>query len=187
MTSSAPERPLPPHVELLVAYTNSEDHELGTDDLTTPAGLSSWLVDHALLPAGSRATHDDLDLARRLRAGLHAALVGHHDGAPDYAGLDDAAADLPLRLSAPGPRDDGAPRLRPVLPGVRGALGEVVVAVNAAVADDTWRRLKVCGADDCRWAYFDASKNRSRAWCEWGCGNKAKTRSYRARQKAARG
>jgi len=32
---------------------------------------------------------------------------------------------------------------------------------------------------------FDTTKNRSRAWCEWGCGNKAKTRNYRARKKAA--
>ena len=31
----------------------------------------------------------------------------------------------------------------------------------------------------------DQTKNRSRAWCEWGCGNKAKTRAYRARKKAA--
>ena len=28
-------RPVPPHVELLVAFTNTEDHELNTDDLTT--------------------------------------------------------------------------------------------------------------------------------------------------------
>jgi hypothetical protein len=26
---------VPPHVELLIAFTNSEDHELSTDDLTT--------------------------------------------------------------------------------------------------------------------------------------------------------
>ncbi|HTE72674.1 MAG TPA: CGNR zinc finger domain-containing protein [Actinomycetes bacterium] len=34
---------------------------------------------------------------------------------------------------------------------------------------------------------MDQTKNRSRAWCEWGCGNKAKTRAYRARKKAAAG
>ena len=68
---------------------------------------------------------------------------------------------------------------------MRGGLAHLLVAVNTAVADGSWRRLKVCPADDCGWAYYDASKNRSRNWCEWGCGNKAKTRSYRARRKAA--
>jgi predicted RNA-binding Zn ribbon-like protein len=42
-----------------------------------------------------------------------------------------------------------------------------------------------CAADYCAWAFFDATKNRSRAWCEWGCGNRVKTRNYRARRKAA--
>ena len=69
--------------------------------------------------------------------------------------------------------------------GIRGALSRVLIAVNSSVADNTWRRLKICSADECRWAYFDTTKNQSRAWCEWGCGNKAKTRNYRARKKAA--
>jgi predicted RNA-binding Zn ribbon-like protein len=101
-------------------------------------------------------------------------------GAPGPA-LDDVAAALPLRLVVGA---DG-PALAPVQDGVRGALALLPVAVNETVADGTWDRLKICSADDCRWAYLDQTKNRSRAWCEWGCGNKAKTRAYRARKKAA--
>ena len=68
---------------------------------------------------------------------------------------------------------------------MRGALTQVLVAVNEAVADDTWRRLKICSSDECAWAFFDGTKNRSRTYCEWGCGNKIKSRNYRARQRAA--
>jgi predicted RNA-binding Zn ribbon-like protein len=168
-------------VELVIAFTNSVDHEEGTDDLTTPEELARWLVAHGLLRRRTRASADDLVLALRLRDGLHAALVANHDGAQDWAGLDDAAADLPLRVVGAG----GRPGLQPVRDGVPGALSRLLVAVQDAVADDTWRRLKICAADDCRWAYFDTTKNRSRAWCEWGCGNKAKTRSYRARKRQA--
>ena len=175
MTSS------PTHVELLVAFANSADHELGTDDLTTRAGLTRWLADHRALSRRTPATDDDLALARRLREGLHQALVANHDGVGDAQPLAAAAAELPLTLAAVA----GRPGLQPVQDGVRGALAQLLVAVNDAVADDTWRRIKICSADDCRWAYFDSTKNRSRHWCEWGCGNKAKTRSYRARQKAA--
>jgi predicted RNA-binding Zn ribbon-like protein len=174
---------VPGHVDLLLAFTNSVDHELGTDDLTTRAELSSWLAKHGLLTRRTASTDDDLALARSLRDGLHEALVANHDGVGDARPLAAAAADLPLRLTATGAR----PGLQPVQDGVPGALAKVLVAVNEAVADDTWPRVKICSADDCRWAYFDTTKNRSRTWCEWGCGNKAKTRSYRARQKAAGG
>ena len=178
---------------LLVAFTNSEDHEERTDDLTTTAELSSWLAGHGLLSRRVRATPDDLALARDLRAALHAAMVANHDRAvsdavggstsPGSTGpvLDDVAAALPLRVVI---GSDG-PALAPVHDGVRGALSELLVAVNQAVADGVWPRLKICSADECRWAYLDTTKNRSRAWCEWGCGNKAKTRAYRARKKAA--
>jgi predicted RNA-binding Zn ribbon-like protein len=187
----APESP----AELLVAFVNSEDHEEGTDDLTTTAELTSWLAGHGLAGRRVRATGADLELARDLRAALHAAMVANHDrsvglagaeaasaGAPGTA-LDDVAAALPLRLVA---GTDG-PALAPVKDGVRGGLSQLLVAVNETVTGGTWARLKICSADDCRWAYLDQTKNRSRAWCEWGCGNKAKTRAYRARKKAAAG
>jgi predicted RNA-binding Zn ribbon-like protein len=180
-------RPVPPHVELLVAFTNSEDHELDTDDLTTRAQLTQWLFDHGLLDHRVAAGDDELALARQLRAGLRDALVANHDGSFDYRALEVAATQLPLRLSItaePG-QPEPQPGLRPVQDGIRGALSRVLIAVNSCVADDTWRRLKICSADDCLWAFFDTTKNRSRAWCEWGCGNKVKTRNYRARKKAA--
>jgi predicted RNA-binding Zn ribbon-like protein len=186
-STEVPARPPgPPHAELLIAYANSVDHELGTDDLTTTEGLTRWLALHGLVGPRARASADDLRLARALRDGLHAALVANHDGTSrdgthDWRDLDLAAAELPLRVTGRGSR----PGLEPVRTGVPGALSRLLVAVQDAVADDTWRRVKICAADDCRWAYFDSTKNRSRAWCEWGCGNKAKTRSYRARRRAA--
>ncbi|MDQ1615237.1 MAG: zinc finger protein, partial [Actinomycetota bacterium] len=46
-------------------------------------------------------------------------------------------------------------------PGVRGALSQLLVAANRATGDGTWARVKICAADDCAWAFFDATKNRS--------------------------
>jgi predicted RNA-binding Zn ribbon-like protein len=178
--------PLPAHVELLIAYANSIDLELVTDDLTTPSELVSWLHGHGLLATGVQATADDLALARTLREALQAAFTANHEGTADFAALDAVAARLPLRVGGTDVPGEGArPGLLPVLDGVPGALSTLLVAVNCTVVDGSWRRLKVCTADDCGWTFFDASKNRSRTWCEWGCGNKAKTRSYRARRKAS--
>ncbi len=40
-------------------------------------------------------------------------------------------------------------------------------------------RVKECAQDDCRWIFFDESKNRSRRWCVMDdCGNRAKARRH---------
>lgn len=44
-------------------------------------------------------------------------------------------------------------------------------------------RLRVCVADDCESVLVDLSKNRSRRFCDFGCGNKANVAAYRARQR----
>jgi predicted RNA-binding Zn ribbon-like protein len=78
--------------------------------------------------------------------------------------------------------DDGEPRLLPVGDNLAGEVGTVLAAVARAAFDGTWERIKVCPADDCRVAFFDQSRNRSRSWCSMGvCGNRTKTRTYRAR------
>ena len=65
-------------------------------------------------------------------------------------------------------------------------LGLLAAAVIDAHAAGTWPRLKVCVEDTCQWAFIDSSKNRSRSWCSMRiCGNRTKTRAYRARNRAA--
>lgn len=178
-TTTTPERPrVPAHVQLLLEFTNSVDNEEQTDDLTTPAELTAWLHERDLAPDRPRATTADLGFARELRDAMRDALRAHHEGGEDAAALDELAARLPLRLD----HTAGHPDLRPAGTGVRGGLAWLAVAVARAGADDTWRRIKICALDECQWAFFDASKNRSRTWCEWGCGNKVKTRNYRARR-----
>ena len=95
----------------------------------------------------------------------------------------DAAADRALL----GLRFDphGGVRLEPGAAGVTGALGRLVAIVAGAMADGTWTRLKACRAEDCRWAFYDHARNRSRQWCSMAvCGNRTKARSYRRRHAA---
>jgi predicted RNA-binding Zn ribbon-like protein len=44
-------------------------------------------------------------------------------------------------------------------------------------------RLRICAADDCENVLVDLSKNRSRRFCEMGCGNRANVAAYRARKR----
>ena len=63
--------------------------------------------------------------------------------------------------------------------GVDHAIAELLAIVHDSMGDRTWPRLKVCPADDCLWAFYDHSRNRSGTWCEIGkCGNRAKARRF---------
>ena len=58
----------------------------------------------------------------------------------------------------------------------------ILRAVAEAMADGSWKRLKACRADDCKWAFIDTARNRTRIWCDMAvCGNRAKARRYRNR------
>jgi predicted RNA-binding Zn ribbon-like protein len=167
---------------LLRDFVNTYDIQCDIDELGAPSDLGGWLAERGLAPSGTRAEETDLGAAVALRGGLRAAMLGHHGPAagerPDE--LDRLLAALPLRVSLDGPA------LVPVHGGVRGALAGVAAAVMASMADGTWPRLKVCREATCRWAFLDTSKNRSRSWCSMRmCGNRMKTRAYRARRRDA--
>ena len=184
MTSGHLPRPdVPAPIAVVRDFVNTTDHETGTDELTTKAELSRYLLGEGLLPRASRATDDDLSLARRLRAGLRRALELNHDGRLD-ALPSLAARCASFRSGWTGPEAGRRCGSRPRGFAVRweGSAWPPRTPPSAGI----WWRLKICAYDDCEWAYYDNSKNRSRNWCEYGCGNKVKTRNYRARQRATR-
>jgi predicted RNA-binding Zn ribbon-like protein len=59
---------------------------------------------------------------------------------------------------------------------------EAAMAMTDVVRLKQLARLRVCAADDCSNALVDLSKNRSRRYCDGGCGNRANVAAYRARQ-----
>jgi predicted RNA-binding Zn ribbon-like protein len=67
--------------------------------------------------------------------------------------------------------------------------GDMLAIVMTAVARGHWRRLKAC--PDCRWVFYDHTRNASKRWCLMyaggpdgrACGTIAKVRQYRQKQK----
>lgn len=174
----------PEHAALLRDFVNTFDVEIALDALATPDDLADWFRERGLTTAKIKATGADLRAARGLRDALRTAMIAHHDhgDAGSRPDLDVACAAYPLRVSF----RDGGPRLEPVGQGLSGGLSRLVAAIVAANADGTWERLKVCLEDTCQWAFLDTSKNRSRHWCSMRvCGNRTKTRNYRARRRAS--
>ena len=172
--------PAPDQLELVRAFVNTYDHEDGTEQLTDTATLTAWLGDHGL--GAPVATARDLERARELREALRAVLQ-HHGGleldpvAP--RAVDHAAERAKLSVAFD---DHGDARIEPKASGVDGALGRLLVVIADAQRDGTWSRLKACAAEDCQYAFYDRSRNRSAVWCDMKvCGNRQKVRSFRSR------
>ena len=174
--------PAPDELALVEAFVNTWNADAGTEAVPGPVELRDWLVEQDLLDGGARATAAEHGQAIEVREALRALLLQNagHEVGPDAAAVLDAAArraKLTVRFGA-----GGVVRTEPEARGVAGALGRLLAVVAAAQDDGTWIRLKACLADDCQWAYYDRSRNRSAVWCDMRvCGNRQKVRSYRER------
>jgi predicted RNA-binding Zn ribbon-like protein len=175
---------LPHELELVSSFVNTlEKNESRPDDesLDSPEALRSWMSSHGI-PPGTGVDIEDLRRAIGFREAIRP-LLGANNGRPLEPGtlevLRDAAAAGLIRVdidaegrAVPEPADTGVPAL----------FARVLAAVADAQAAGTWDRLKACAAESCQWAFYDSSRNRSRTWCSMEvCGNRAKTRAYRAR------
>jgi predicted RNA-binding Zn ribbon-like protein len=59
---------------------------------------------------------------------------------------------------------------------------DVAMAIIDVVRAKELRRLRLCEYPGCRNVVVDLSRNRSKRFCEAGCGNRAAVAAYRARQ-----
>ena len=156
----------PEPLRLVQLFVNTINLERGDEWLAT------WLEEQGLKPSAR-----ELDQAREVREAIRELLYannGHRVKGDPAAALNQAAAGLRA--------DFASGELKPEAGGLAGALGCVLAVAFRAMADGTWSRLKACRNDRCRWAFYDESRNRSARWCSMQlCGNRTKTRAYRAR------
>ena len=149
--------------DLIVDFLNTLDVEDDLDALDADRTWTEWLAEHGL-PLPSVQTRRHRSRARVLRDELRAVVAGEEPEALEFP--------LTLTLTGRAPRLGGTDGLEEVL----GAVARLGVLEELA-------RVKICPADDCRWAFYDTSRNGSRQWCSMAvCGNRAKARAHRARQ-----
>ncbi|WP_027932821.1 CGNR zinc finger domain-containing protein [Amycolatopsis thermoflava] len=145
-------------VSLVVDFLNTLDVEDDTDVLTNAATWRAWSHERGLEASPVSA-------ARSARTALRAAVGDTVDPPP-------LAVPVTIELSS------GGPALV-----THDAVGAVMAAAARLAVLGQWARVKICPADDCRWAFYDESRNRSRTWCSMQvCGNREKARSWRQRR-----
>ena len=171
-------------IDLLVDFVNTRDLEEETDSIATAADLSGWIADQTGEHVGA---FDGEDVARVLvlRESLRALLRTHNGEQVDDHRLE------PLREAAERSRyrttfePTGELTLAPARSDLSGFEARLLLAIERLQAQGAWPRLKACTDEGCQWAFFDATRNRSRTWCSMEeCGNREKTRRYRIRRGA---
>ena len=180
-------KPAPEPLALVQRFVNTRNYLYGGERLEDVETATGWLVEHGLLEAGERLEESGRRCLVAFREGLRGMLLVHNVGSrADAEALNELVASAKLRVTfdpdgrlalEPGVEDQPAARV----------LGRLLAVIAGAEAEGTWGRLKACRNEDCRWTFYDASKNRSGAWCKMGiCGARHKMRAYRERKSRSR-
>ena len=172
----------PTELAKLQAFVNTLDLETNVDSVADRVALKRWLVEQGLLARSAKVDNADVTKARGLREAIRTVLMandGHRVPAKAVATLNRRLESLPLHVHF---NTEAQPEVAPLASGVDRALAGLVAGIPSAVASGAWARFKVCANDTCRWAFYDHSKNQSGRWCSMRvCGNRVKTKAYRAR------
>lgn len=160
-------------------WTIPNDTRKATDALPELIRARRWSSE---FPRHPRSRADSLDRLLRLRADLRSACEGAARG--DTA-LNDWFNHVALSVKA---RSAGGTTKLVVEATEASFVGHIVAVVANAIATGDWPRLKTC--PDCRWAFYDHTRNGKKRWCGMtkggpsgrACGTIAKVTAYRARE-----
>jgi predicted RNA-binding Zn ribbon-like protein len=61
-------------------------------------------------------------------------------------------------------------------------LADLLAALQTALLNGTWDRIRLCANHECSAAFYDTTRSRTQRWHSYAiCGNKSNVAAYRAR------
>jgi predicted RNA-binding Zn ribbon-like protein len=177
--------PAPGELELLQRFTNLHEHEPDGLHVDPPLEMiRSFLVGRGLLREDERFTEADRETYLRLRDAIRALILSEGGGPippAEASTLDEISVSAGLH---PHFHAGHTPTLEPRGQSVVAAFGGIVAIAFVSTFDGTFDHLKLCADENCRSVFYDRSKNHSGRWCSMSsCGNRAKVRAWRERQR----
>jgi predicted RNA-binding Zn ribbon-like protein len=177
---------IPDDLDLIGSFVNTlhkDSVEPEVEELDSPLVLAAWMNEHGIASVEDLDAQD-LGSAIQFREALRKLLRTNNGSRLDRESLKalrEAAQEGLIRIEID---QTGRAVAAPAHHGLGSLFARLLAAVADSQAAGRWERMKTCADDDCEWAFYDSSKNRSRTWCSMEvCGNRAKTRAYRARRK----
>ena len=174
----------PGALDLIRVFENTLNLPDGPDELDSIEHGAAWCLSHGLPPV---ADDGELDRLRGFREALREVLFANN-GAGEirmaWERLRPFVNAAQMRLTVDSNRGLD---LLPAAPEADGAIAALLAVVYEALLDNTWPRMRACRKLSCRYAYYDRTKNASRAWCSMAtCGNQEKAARRRLRERIAR-
>jgi predicted RNA-binding Zn ribbon-like protein len=168
----------PGGLELVRRFVNTVELPSGPDELDSLEKARAWCLSHGLAPPKNEW---HLELLRDFRETLRDLLFANN-GAGDapnaWERLRPFLASTRLSLAVDPQRG------LELSPEDKGPIASLLATVYESRLLGTWSRLRACRKTSCRFAYYDRTKNASRAWCSMAtCGNQAKAQRRRERER----
>ncbi|MGA9160145.1 MAG: CGNR zinc finger domain-containing protein [Actinomycetota bacterium] len=175
----------PGDLELLQRFMNLHVHDAEGTHLEPPTEqIHAFLVERNLLQENERFTDADRETYLGLRDAIRNLILARDD---EPISVEDAEAIDRIGLAAglhPHFHATQHPTLEPKGAGIAAAFGRIVAIAFVGAFDGSFDHLKLCADETCRSVFYDRSKNHSGRWCSMStCGNRAKVRAWRERQR----
>jgi predicted RNA-binding Zn ribbon-like protein len=169
----------PGGLELIRRFVNTIELPNGPDELDTLKKARAWCLSHGLAPVRDEG---HLALLHDFRETLRDLLFANNregDASGAWERIPSFLASTRLSLAVnPG-------RGLELKPEDKGPIASLLAILYESQLLGTWPRLRACRKPSCRFAYYDYTKNASRAWCSMAtCGNQAKAQRRRQRERA---
>lgn len=172
----------PGPLDLVRRFENTVELPDGPDELDSLDHAEAWCRSEGLVPACDGAQLQRLRDFREAIRDLLFANNGEGDLRAAWGGLQSflPCARLGLKVDPQG-------GLQLDAAGKEGdsAIAALLAIVYESLRNGSWSRLRACRKRSCGFAYYDQTKNGSRAWCSMAtCGNQAKAQRRRQRERS---
>ena len=173
----APDR-APGALELVRQFVNTAELPDGPDALDSLEKARAWCLSQGLATVLNERHLMQLQNFREALRGVLFANNGEGDAAAAWERLEPFLASTRLTLAI------NLGRGLELRPQDKGPIASLLAIVYESQLLGTWPRLRACRKSSCRFAYYDHTKNGSRAWCSMAtCGNQAKAQRRRERER----
>jgi predicted RNA-binding Zn ribbon-like protein len=173
----------PVEAERLIGFLNSRPR-VGHPDGLASGESAAALLESLGLDGGPL---DDVGLKRLCRLRDLLAVLADREGddggrAAAWDALNEIAAGVPIVVRFVSDEESA---VRPASEGVDAIVGALIADLDRAVSSGSWRRVRLCAYEPCRWAFYDVTRSRTQRWHSYEvCGNRANVASYRRRAAA---
>ncbi len=168
----------PGGLELVRRFVNTIELPNGPDELDSLEKARAWCLSHGLAPPRNGAHLEQLRAFRETLRDLLFANNGEGDAPGAWVRMQPFLASTRLSLAV---NPMSGLELKPE---DKGPIASLLAVVYESQLLGAWARLRACRKPSCRFAYYDSTKNASRAWCSMAtCGNQAKAKRRRERER----